>query len=280
MLCEGTRTTPGTLALLDLETREMRSVELGHYPIDMTFLPMAASDSDLAPVIDEVEPREQDQDRVAAAEYGERVFNAPDFSDSTFNAFSCATCHSVSESQADAFVGPSLYNTVFRQSWWGGGAPRLLDAVNYCFTFFMRDEPLEASDKRGRALYEYLVSISPEQGMPALEITFQEATRGLPAGDPEQGAMAYDTHCRRCHGEPHTGEGRLSNLVVPIPQGLVAWAVAEGEKYGGDPFPAGPLVIDKVRHGQFYGVGGNMPFFAPEILGDDDLAAIVAFLGL
>jgi thiosulfate dehydrogenase len=35
-----------------------------------------------------------------------------------------------------------------------------------------------------------------------------------------------------------------------------------------------------VRHGQFFGVGGNMPLFTREALSDSDLGAIVAYLGL
>ena len=48
-------------------------------------------------------------------------------------------------------------------------------------------------------------------------------------------------------------------------------------------FPGVPkqlVVIEKVRHGQFFGVGGNMPLYSLEALSDEDLGALLAFLGL
>ena len=35
------------------------------------------------------------------------------------------------------------------------------------------------------------------------------------------------------------------------------------------------VVIEKVRHGQFFGVGGNMPLFSREAMSDADLGALL-----
>jgi thiosulfate dehydrogenase len=51
----------------------------------------------------------------------------------------------------------------------------------------------------------------------------------------------------------------------------------------GELFPGVPrqlVVIEKVRHGQFFGVGGSMPPYSQEALPDTDLGALLAFLGL
>ena len=40
------------------------------------------------------------------------------------------------------------------------------------------------------------------------------------------------------------------------------------------------VVIEKVRHGQFFGVGGTMPLYSREALSDEDLGALLAFLAL
>jgi thiosulfate dehydrogenase len=40
------------------------------------------------------------------------------------------------------------------------------------------------------------------------------------------------------------------------------------------------VVIEKTRHGRFFGVGGNMPLYSLEALSDEDLGALLAYLGL
>jgi len=215
---------------------------------------------------------------IRALDWGEALFADPTLSPSEFNVFSCATCHPTREDDA-ATIATDLRDTAFRKEWWGGGAARLLDAVNFCLVYFMRGDPLDEADVRGRALYEYLVSISPTRPAPALPMSFVEEVPIPRDGDATRGEGAYATHCRGCHGEPHTGDGRIGGLVVAIPEGLVAWARAEGERYGVATVPVAPLIVDKIRHGQFFGVGGNMPFFTREILSDAEVADIVAYLG-
>ena len=208
-----------------------------------------------------------------AAELGGRLFADPGLSTSQFNAFSCATCHSAEPEQAGPRIAVTLRDAAFRPSWWGGYAPRLLDAVNFCFVFFMRGEPFSRADLRGRALYEYLVSISPTRPAPAAPLTAVEIVGVLPRGDRARGAKVWDAVCRGCHGDTHSGDGRLNDLVAIVPEASIEFA----QESGYDP---DLVVIEKVRHGQFFGVGGNMPLFSREALSDADLGALISYLGL
>jgi thiosulfate dehydrogenase len=211
---------------------------------------------------------------VPAEEVGRQLFRDPRLSVSDFNAFSCATCHDDGSGEAEAriFAGRPLENSVFRPSWWGGQAPTLKDAVDNCVVFFLRDQPFAKDDPRGRALYEYLRSISPEESSPALPLTVVEnVVTSVPRGDPRRGEEVWNQACAACHGAPHTGEGRLSDLVALVPEASEEFAPEVG-------FDVDIIIAEKVRHGPFFGVGGNMPPFSVEALSDEDLGALIAFL--
>lgn len=212
-----------------------------------------------------------DDGPVKAADYGAQLFADPGFSDSQFNSFSCQTCHG--ESDDAPRVAGGLEGVVQRKSWWGGYSPRLIDAVNVCFELFMRGAPLDEADPRGRALYEYLVSISPAPAQPERPLTFVENVAPLPKGDPVRGRDVYNHVCHECHGAPHSGYQRLARSVAIIPEASIGFAL----DLKVDP---GLVVVEKVRHGRFFGVGGTMPPFAREALSDADLSAVVAYLGL
>jgi thiosulfate dehydrogenase len=213
----------------------------------------------------------------SAADFGEELFQDRRLSESKFNRFSCATCHSTTATPEAGRInaGYSLHNSAFRPSWWGGYETRLLDAVNFCYVSFMRGlSPLEPEDPKSRALYEYLVSISPDREAPALPFTVVKDIVEVPRGDAGRGAQVYRAACQTCHGETHTGRARLSELASVLPE-----VVNEYDTL----FPGVPkslVVIEKVRHGQFFGVGGNMPLYSREALSDADLGALLTFLGL
>ena len=38
------------------------------------------------------------------------------------------------------------------------------------------------------------------------------------------------------------------------------------------------IMIEKIRHGKFFGIGGNMPLYSTETLSDGEVADIVAYL--
>jgi thiosulfate dehydrogenase len=212
-----------------------------------------------------------------AAEYGARLLSDPGMSSSRFNVFSCTTCHGASDEAPR--VAASLAGVAFRESWWGGGSPRLLDAVNVCLERFMRGAPLDADDPRGKALYEHLVALSPERGLPARPLTIVENVAPVPRGDPARGREVYGRVCRACHGAPHSGDGRLAPEVAIVPEASIGFARDLSAQSGVTVEPA-LVVVEKVRHGRFFGVGGTMPPFSREALSDADLGAIVAYLGL
>ncbi len=213
----------------------------------------------------------------SAADFGEELFQDARLSESQFNAFSCATCHATTATPEPGRMdaGYSLYNAASRPSWWGGYETRLLDAVNFCYVSFMRGvEPLAPEAPKSRALYEYLVRISPDAQAPALPLTVVKDIVDVPRGDAGRGAEVYRAACQTCHGEPHTAKGRLTQLASVLPEVV--------EEYD-ELFPGVPpqlVVIEKVRHGQFFGVGGNMPLYSREALSDEDLGALLSFLGL
>jgi thiosulfate dehydrogenase len=212
---------------------------------------------------------------VRAADYGEELFADPTFSDSEVNAFSCATCHDTAAEPTSYTprIAYSLHGAASRRAYWGGNASSLLDAVSFCYVYFMRGPPLSRDDVRGRALYEYLVGLSSGGETPALPLTVVENIAPLPRGERARGAKVYDAACRVCHGDPHTGRGRISDRASIIPEASIGFART---------LRVAPelVVIEKVRHGQFFGVGGNMPPYAREVLSDEDLGALLTYLDL
>lgn len=215
--------------------------------------------------------KEEPLEPIAAADLGRHYFHDAAFSQSAFNAFSCATCHTDVPGDAKLRPGFTLVDSAFRPSFWGGYEARLIDAVDFCLVYFMRGDPLDAADPRGRALYEYLVSISPDTEAPALPLTIVPNATRVDHGDADRGAVVWNEACAPCHGAPHTGRGRLTDLASIVPESSIEFA----EQLGVEP---DLVLIEKIRHGQFFGVGGNMPPFALEALSNEDLGALLAYL--
>jgi thiosulfate dehydrogenase len=213
----------------------------------------------------------------AAADFGEELFHDARLSESTFNRFSCATCHGTTPFAPAGRIdsGYTLHDVASRPSWWGGSETHLLDAVNFCYVNFMRGvTKLEVDDPRSRALYEYLVRISPDAQAEALPFTVVKDIVDVPRGDTALGETVYRAACKTCHGELHTGKDRLTDQASVLP---------EVTKDYGTMFPGVPpskVVIEKVRHGQFFGVGGNMPLYSTEALSNEELGALLAYLDL
>jgi thiosulfate dehydrogenase len=212
-----------------------------------------------------------------AVELGAALFHDHTLSGSSYNRFSCATCHSTdaAEDATRVFPGGNLADAANRPSWFDGYSLQFLDSVNFCQLYFMRGQPFAPGDPDGDALYEYLASISPDPTPPAVSYTLLQQITGLPAGDPVNGANVYAAACQVCHGDKGSGHGRISSSTTVLNQQLSA-------DYD-SLFPGTPhnlIVTEKVRHGQFYGIGGNMPFFSEEKLPDSDLTDLEAYLGL
>ena len=86
-------------------------------------------------------------------------------------------------------------------------------------TEFMGGRALAPDEDGARELYEYLAANSPDAPVPALPLTVVKNATGLTnlIADKTHGKDVYDRSCRRCHGDPHTGNGRLSSKVSIIP---------------------------------------------------------------
>lgn len=207
---------------------------------------------------------------VPARDVGAALFSDPQLSGSAINVHACSTCHAMTDGSPRLYPGFDLRGAVDRPSFWGGASPSLLDATNACLVFFMRGQPLERDDRRGRALYEYLASAN-EGVMEPLPMTIVENVATVPRGDANRGRDVWDAACRECHGDVATGAGRLSPFASKVPDDSASFAAESG-------FPIELVIVEKVRHGGFFGVGGTMPPFALEALSDEDLGALLAYV--
>ncbi|MCI0573604.1 MAG: c-type cytochrome [Myxococcaceae bacterium] len=152
----------------------------------------------------------------------------------------------------------------------------LLEAVNVCFTRFMRSpQPLPRDSAQSRALYEYLVRLSPSrEPAPARPFTVVRQVADVPRGERARGEEVFRAACQVCHGDVQDGQGRLTGDAV-----VVAQTVAHYPTQFPGVAPA-LMVVEKVRHGRFFGIGGTMPLYSREALSDEDLGALLTYLGL
>jgi thiosulfate dehydrogenase len=207
----------------------------------------------------------------SAREYGQALFDDPQLSDAKSNVFRCATCHDVSNTPL-LRPGYSLFDAAVRPTWWGGNVSTLRGAVNECVVEFMRGRALSADDDKGRALYVYLASLAPDPSAPALPLTIVQNIVDLPSGDAGRGAAVWNEVCQVCHGDPHTGRGRLADNIAVVPDDSIAMHGTDAAR------GARPVVIEKVRHGKFFGIAGNMAPFSVEALADVQLGDLLAYL--
>jgi thiosulfate dehydrogenase len=142
--------------------------------------------------------------------------------------------------------------------------------MNVCVKDFMGGAPLKREDERARGLEAYLLSVSGASEPWPMTIVKNIDPLTAVQGDAGRGADAYRRSCRGCHGEPRTGAGRTDARTSIVPDDTVR------------AFPTEPraAVIEKVRHGRYFNIGGRMPPYSLEALGDGDLADILAYLGL
>jgi thiosulfate dehydrogenase len=211
-----------------------------------------------------------------AIDRGRELFSSTSFSAAESNVFACSTCHSIQPGGDPKLLLPgyTLHGVTQRPLWWGGAYDYLLDAVNECYVEFMRGDRLSPDDTDGRALLVYLDSISPEPKQDALPLTIVKDIVDVPNGDVTRGAVAYANGCGWCHGALHTGEGRLGEKVSIVPDDTI-------KEHGTDPATgARPVTIEKVRHGKFFSIGGNMPPYSLESLSDAQLGDILAYIGI
>jgi thiosulfate dehydrogenase len=209
------------------------------------------------------------------AEQGRAIFTDPKLSTNSFNKFACSDCHATADRPAAgrSLAGADLDGVTARPAFWGGAEVDLLRATNDCLKFFMLDSSgLAPKDTKAGLLYAYLSGL-PATTTGATPFTVVASVADVPVGDATRGQKAYDRACRACHGDLHTGAGRLADEVSLLPEDTI-------REHGG--YGAAELrltAIEKIRHGSFLGYGGQMPPFSREALSDDELGDILGYLG-
>lgn len=207
---------------------------------------------------------------------GQELFGSRALSSSHINLYTCATCHDATEGASEQVkTGAVLAGATLRPSFWGGQSNDLLAAINECRSNFMgASAPLSPDEPNAVALYQYLTSLEPGNPEPVPFTTVRIIDDPLERGDAVNGALLYDRGCGYCHGAISTATGRLGERVSLLPE----QAVAEHEGYS--PRQLRLVFIEKIRHGRFFGYGGDMPPFSLEVLSDAELADILEALGL
>jgi len=216
-----------------------------------------------------------------AVDHGKALFEDPSIANTSFNSYACSSCHEAQAGDSElALPGAPMAGVLGRPDYWAGKERELLGAINHCLYYFMlRDQPLAKDDVEARALYAYLESLSPGGvGTPtdAAPFTVPVKIVDVPVGDAGTGAGAYTAACRLCHGDAHTGEGRLVDRAPVLPEDSIADHPAP-EYSDAD---RRLVFIEKVRHGAFLGYTGQMPPLSMETLSDEDLGHVLAYLGL
>jgi thiosulfate dehydrogenase len=242
-----------------------------------------------------------------ALQRGTELFSQTSFSASPSNYFSCSTCHFTTATGDNRILpGATMFDVASRPSWWGGQFDDLFDAVNYCYVEFMRGDPLTRDDVDGRALLVYLESLSPDATSPALPLTTVKniaASCSMPGEDPicgptqeckpytdasgvmrffcdidngadwaTTGADLFQRGCANCHGALHSGDGRLGPTVSLITDESIS-------NHGTAPVTgARAITIEKIRHGKFFMVGGNMAPYGLEYLTDAQVGEILGYM--
>jgi len=219
-----------------------------------------------------------DPGEISAVERGRDLMDDPDVSPSSLNHFACTTCHALTETQPATrrLAGYTLAGVAKRKTFYGGAEDRLLDAINFCIVQYMRGVALTETDANGRAMYEYLVSISPGAVTDGLPWTVIHAIPELTdPGDATRGKQLYDAACRECHGDLHTARGALEPRATKLPEEATTFYDAN--------FPGIKhrlIVTEKLRNGGFFGIGGQMPPYGAELLTDAEIVDLYAYIGL
>ena len=219
----------------------------------------------------------------SAVDQGRQLFESTALSQSHMNNYSCNTCHDIQASTPPSKKpGGALAGVTLRSSFWGGQVADLLGSINACRNNFMGDNvPLLASDERARSLYAYLDSLEPGDADPipfTIVTDIEPLERGKTPDEitaaQNRGEGLFGQACLYCHGQMHTGLGRLSTLEPILPEDtLVAHAQYSARVQR-------LIFTEKIRHGLFLGYSGVMPPFSAELLSDSDVSDLLEALGV
>jgi len=218
-------------------------------------------------------------ERRSAVEHGKDLFSDPKISTANKYGFSCSTCHRAEAAAGDTRLLPGydLGGAVDRPTFWGGQRSDLLQAINDCRYLFMNaPQAWRGDEEEAKAVFAYLVSV-PKTQSAAIPMTILAVAQDLPGGDRARGEQVYDGACRVCHGAAHTARGRLKDTIPLLPEESADSFV---RLYNFDKSQVRVTFIEKVRHGGFLGLYGNMPLYTYESMSDADLSALLTFLDL
>ncbi len=216
---------------------------------------------------------------ISAATHGRNLLADTDLSDGSANVFACSDCHEMTPGGAEGRIMPgySLVDSAHRESFWGGYERTLLDAMSFCRVWFMGGVRFEEEDEDARAILEYVLSVSQTDPAPMLALTVTLDIVPIELGDPAEGEAVYDGACRHCHGSPGgSPPERFRGTTEPIPDDEAGWGALYDENFPDTPYSL--IVIEKIRHGRFFLVGGTMPLFSHEAMTDEEVGALIAFL--
>ncbi len=204
---------------------------------------------------------------------------------SQYNGFSCLTCHAVSPAAQGqrALPGATLQGAARRPSFWGGEVTNLREAVERCWTGFMRGVPADLDGPDGQAIGAWLDALAPEgstEGAAAVTTTWTRVVRDPgEGGDRARAQAVWGRACATCHGALETGAGRLGPLVSVLPRDTItehcdddiaAVGYTDRQAY------IRAIATEKTRHGSFLGYAGVMPPFSTEALSDDEMRDLAA----
>lgn len=215
-----------------------------------------------------------------AVEHGKDLSEDPTVSGTSFNQLACATCHD--EHAGDSAIrktGAPLAGALSRPTYWGGTEDTLLGSVNACLYFFMNGStPWRGDEEEAKAIYAWLEALDAEAT--DAERAAQPFTIGpvsVPAtGDPSNGKVRYESACANCHGAKTSGEGRTVDAAPLLPEQTLKAHPAPDYTDADRRL----VFVEKTRHGGFLGYGGQMPPLSSELLSDQDVADVLAYLGV
>ncbi len=211
---------------------------------------------------------------VSAEEYGEILFGDPSVSDASVNRVSCATCHATSADDQRILTGAPMAGVTTRASYWGGSEIDLLRSINHCRYYFMSaNEPWQGDEEAAVAIFAYLSTLPGKTPSYPFELGVL-ADPGQ--GDASRGEVVYNRACASCHGLKSTGKLALVPHADILPEGTLA--AHPSPTY--DDEDRRLVFVQKTRSGGFQGYGGTMPPFSLDVLPDEDLAALLTYLGV
>lgn len=187
------------------------------------------------------------------------------------NEIDCYGCHP-SDGKAKGFPAHTLLDVAYRPKLMGGRFPggnpdALLPAVNVCVTAFMGGQALAADDVPFQTIKAYLSEKSDPAKNAAIPILIEDLgadravwEKAYAGGNATTGEPLFKAACTPCHGR-----GLVVNKARATP-----YATLANDAVG--------HIAQKVRTSGFAGGGGSMPFFGVEVLPNEDLKDIIAYI--